>query len=144
MIAEHGAAIVLARRQARGGELALRPVAHELHAGLALDHQTGGIVPVAAGTARIDVAAQPLIGLGHVAERGALHHRDVALAPECDEHVAPAVSGQHVVEQVALPVLLAAERQRDQPGRLQLVERREQFVPVGRRLAPARVSAAVE
>ena len=44
------------------------------------------------------------------------------------------MSGQHVVEQVALPVLLAAERQRDQPRRLQLVERREQLVPVGRRL----------
>ena len=43
---------------ARRDELALGPVAHDLHAGLALDHQRRRVVPVAAGRARIDVAAQ--------------------------------------------------------------------------------------
>ena len=60
---------VRARLLAGVEELALGPVAHDLHAGLALDHHGGGQVPVAAGEVGVDIAAQ----LRHVVEH--LLHR---------------------------------------------------------------------
>src|SRR3954449_2345289 len=42
-------------------EFALRPVAHDLHPGLALDDHRGGEVPVTAGEVLIDIGSE----LGH-------------------------------------------------------------------------------
>ncbi len=77
-LGQDGAAIFLAGRLARGDELALGPVAHDLEARLALDHQRGRVVPVAARRAGVDVGAQLGVGLGDVLELGALHR---GLAP---------------------------------------------------------------
>ena len=59
---------VRARLLAGLEEFALGPVAHDLHAGLALDDHGGGQVPVAAGEVVVDIGAQ----LGHAVE-GFLH-----------------------------------------------------------------------
>ena len=72
VIRQHGAAIVLARRLARGDELALGPVAHDLHAGLALDHQAGRVVPVAAGRCRDRRSRAAACRSRRLAELGAL------------------------------------------------------------------------
>ena len=55
---------VRARLLAGLEELALGPVAHELHAGLAFDDHGGGEVPVAAGEVVVDIGTQ----LGHAVE----------------------------------------------------------------------------
>ncbi|MCY1370908.1 hypothetical protein D9M69_580250 [compost metagenome] len=59
---ERQALVVLARYLAGGAPLALGPVAHDLHAGLAADDQARGAVPVAARGVGVDVATQLLQG----------------------------------------------------------------------------------
>jgi hypothetical protein len=61
---------VLARHLAGGDELALGPVAHDLHAGLALDDHGGGQVPVAAGGVLVGVGLDALEGAQHLSMVG--------------------------------------------------------------------------
>ena len=72
-LADDGAAVFLAGGLAGRVELALGPVAHELHGRLVGDHEGGGVVPVAARAARIDEAAQLAEQLGDLLELRVLH-----------------------------------------------------------------------
>jgi len=66
---ERQALVVLASHLVGGGELALGPVAHDLHAGLAVDDHASGTVPFAPGRVGVDVVAQLLQcgeGLNHL------------------------------------------------------------------------------
>ena len=125
---------VRARLLAGLEEFALRPVAHELHAGLALDDHRGSEVPVAAGEVGVDI----LLELGHLVE-----HFDHLVAAECRgievDHrglVEVGACGQHdgVEDRRVLPGLAAMADRRD-AVRLHLVEDGDQLVPGLGRLA---------
>ena len=121
---------VLARLLVGGFELALGPVAHHLHQRVALDHHRGGEVPVAPGVVRVDVSAQ----LGEIVER-LLHRVRLQRAfVEVDERLLVEVraAGRHddrVEHRRFLPGL-AAERERNDAGRLGLVEQGDELVEV--------------
>ena len=63
---------------------------------------------------------------------GAVGRGRIALAVDRRPQRVAALADQHGVEEIALPVLLAAEGERDQAGGLELVEHGENVVPVGR------------
>ena len=130
---ERQALVVLARHLAGGGELALRPVAHDLHPGLAVDHHRRGGAPFATGGVGIDVAAELLQRGEHLdhlrSGEGRLVLFDEGLAIAFRTHLA-----QHqVLEHGAVLPRLAAMGQRRETGGLELVGGDEQFVEGGRR-----------
>ena len=116
--------------------LALGPVAHDLHAGLAVDHHGGGEVPVAAGEVRVDHAAdraQLVERLDHgVAAQGLLVELDEGLLVE----FGPAGADHGAVEDRGVLPGLAAMRHRGHAGVLELLGQLDEVLP-GRGLGAA-------
>ncbi len=123
-------------------ELALRPVTHELQAGLVLDDHRRGEVPVAAGEVVVHIGAQ----LRHAVE-GFLHlvaaeRRRI----EIDESLLVEVVAQRkndgVEDRRVLPGLAAMGDRRD-ALLFELVEQRDQFFPGGRFLTAGLVEGGL-
>ena len=119
-----------ARHLAGVDELALGPVAHDLHAGLAVDDHGGGEVPVAAGEVRVDQAAdraQLVERLDHGrAGQGLLVELDEGLLVE----LGPAGADHRTVEDGGLLPGLAAMGHRGHAGLLELAASATKFSQV--------------
>ena len=123
---EH-AVVLLAGRLAGRGELALGPIAVEVHGGLVGDHQGGRVVPVPARAAGIDERPHLAVDLDHFLELGALRGGLVAAAQDLAEEIRAAMTHEHGVEQVALPGGLPAQGDRNDSLGLELLARREEL-----------------
>ena len=128
------APVILVQRQIGGGEVALRPVAHDHQRGLVGLHQRERVVPFAIGAARIDVLTQP----SHHIERGldarAACHLRIVIDRDRTIDVAAADTRQQRHEQPTLLLCIRTEGDRDVAGGLQLGCRSEKLVPTLRRL----------
>ncbi|AEK61275.1 conserved hypothetical protein [Collimonas fungivorans Ter331] len=123
---------VLAWLLAGSGEFALGPVAHELHAGLAVDDHCSRQVPVAARSVLVDVAldlAQRIEGLDHGrAGQGGRIELDQRLVVE----VGAAYAQRNGFKHGRILPRLAALGNGDEAGFLDLVCSVEEFRPGGR------------
>ncbi len=131
----HGyALVILTGHLAGGGPLALRPVTHDLHAGLAVDHLGSGEVPVATRTVVVHVTGQLLQRgehLGHLrAGKGRLVILDERLVVAIGAHDA-----QHQgFENCAVLPGLTTVSQGHETGSLELVAGGIKFLEGGGRL----------
>ena len=143
ILADDGAAVFIAGRLACRGELALGPIAIEVHGRLVGDDERGGVIPVASRSARIDKRAHLPKKLCRFLELRTLRRFLVPRSVDLAEQIGPALADQHGAEEVVLPVRLSAESKRDDAAGLEFLAGRNEFGKVFGGSTPASLKSFV-
>ena len=132
---------IRARLLAGLDELALRPIAHDLHAGLAFDDHRRGQIPVTTGEVVVDIGSQLRHAIEHLLHGVGAERFGIKIDHRLLVEIGPAGRQQHAVEDGRILPRNATMRQGNDAIRLHLVEKGDEFVPVLGSLSAGRVES---